>query len=81
MDLNEALAGRRSVRDYTTRAVDETTICCLIDAAVLAPSAVNQQPYTFTVVRDQAVLTASRAMRRRICWKRCPKIRMRIVSA
>jgi nitroreductase len=56
MDINEAISGRRSVREYTSQPVDEATIRRLIDAAVLAPSAVNQQPWTFTVVRDQALL-------------------------
>ncbi len=56
MDLHEAIAGRRSVREYQARVVDEATIRRLIDAAVHAPSAVNQQPWTFTVVRDQDVL-------------------------
>ncbi|MGP0094228.1 MAG: nitroreductase family protein [Xanthobacteraceae bacterium] len=56
MDLDEAISGRRAVREYTDQAVDERTIHGLIDAAVHAPSAVNQQPWTFTVVRDQNVL-------------------------
>lgn len=56
MDINEAIAGRRAVREYTVQAVDDRTIRRLIDAAVLAPSAVNQQPCTFTVVRDQNML-------------------------
>jgi nitroreductase len=56
MDLNEAISGRRSVREYTAQAIDERTIHRLIDAAVHAPSAVNQQPWTFTVVRDQSVI-------------------------
>jgi nitroreductase len=56
MDLIEAIISRRAVRDYTAQAVDERTIRRLIDAAVHAPSAVNQQPWTFTVVRDQSVL-------------------------
>ena len=56
MDLEEAIAGRRSVREYTTQAVHEPTIRSLIDAAIRAPSAVNQQPWTFTVVRDQTML-------------------------
>ena len=56
MDLHEALKGRRSVREYTAQPVDEATIRDLIGAAVLAPNAVNQQPWTFTVVRDQSVL-------------------------
>lgn len=56
MQLDEAISGRRSVREYTTQPVDETIIRRLIDAAVLAPSAVNEQPWAFTVVRDQALL-------------------------
>jgi nitroreductase len=56
MDIHEAIRGRRAVRDYTAEAVDEQVLLSLIDAAVQAPSAVNQQPWTFTVVRDPAVL-------------------------
>lgn len=56
MDLREAIAGRRSVREYTAQTIDVPTILRLLDAAVHAPSAVNQQPWTFTVVRDQDVL-------------------------
>jgi nitroreductase len=56
MDIHEAIAGRRAVRDYSAQPIDERTIRGLIDAAVQAPSAVNQQPWTFTVVRDQGVL-------------------------
>ena len=56
MDLDDAIMSRRSVREYTAEPVDEPTIRRLIDAAVHAPNAVNQQPWTFTVVRDQGVL-------------------------
>jgi nitroreductase len=56
MDLSEAITGRRSVREYTDKAPDKQTIRRLLDAAVQAPSAVNQQPWTFTVVRDQKLL-------------------------
>ena len=47
---------RAVVRQYTAQAVDEKLIRALIDAALQAPSAVKQQPWTFTVVRDQGVL-------------------------
>ena len=56
MDVDEAISGRRSVREYTTQAVEGQTIYYLINAAILAPNAVNQQPWTFTVVRDQGLL-------------------------
>ena len=56
MNIEEAISGRRSVREYTTQAVDERTIDRLIAAAIHAPNAVNQQPWTFAVVRDQKLL-------------------------
>ena len=56
MDFNQVISGRRSIREYTAQAVDERTIDLLIDAAVHAPNAVNEQPWTFTVVRNQRVL-------------------------
>ena len=56
MDIEEVIAGRRSCRQYSEQAVDEHTIRRLIDAAVLAPNAVNEQPWMFTVVRDQPLL-------------------------
>jgi len=56
MDLKEAIYTRRSVRDFTTDLVDEKTLAELIDAAIQAPSAVNQKPCSFCVVRDKTVL-------------------------
>ena len=56
MELNDAIFGRRSVREYASQEVDEQAIRRLIEAAVHAPNAVNQQPWMFTVVRDKAVL-------------------------
>jgi len=56
MDIDEAISGRRSTRDYTAQAVLHQSIRRLIDAAVHAPSASNGQPWTFTVVRDQGLL-------------------------
>lgn len=56
MKIDEAISGRRSVREYTTQPVDKKAIDRLIEAAILAPNAVNQQPWTFTVVRDQSLL-------------------------
>lgn len=56
MDIYDAISGRRSTRGYQSKAVDEPTIRRLIAAAVQAPNAVNQQPWTFTIVRDQTLL-------------------------
>ena len=56
MDLLEAIAGRRSVREYTAQAVEDAVVDRLLAAAVSAPSAHNGQPWRFTVVRDRALL-------------------------
>src|SRR5665647_2005269 len=56
MDRREAVYTRRAVREFTDELVDEKTLRQVIDAAVQAPSAVNQQPWSFCVVRDKALL-------------------------
>ena len=58
MDLRETIYARRSVRDFKPDPVDEKKLRELIAAAAQAPSAVNQQPCTFCVVRDKSVLAA-----------------------
>jgi nitroreductase len=52
MDLSHAIAARRAVREYTDAVISRETIHGLIDAAVLAPSALNRQPWSFAVVLD-----------------------------
>jgi nitroreductase len=56
MDLVDAIHGRRSVRDYRAEPLNDATLRGLMDAAVWAPSAINEQPWHFTVVRDQRKL-------------------------
>jgi nitroreductase len=56
MELLEAINGRRSVREYTEQPVGDADLRALIDAATKAPSAINQQPWAFVVVKDRAQL-------------------------
>ena len=56
MDIATVISGRRSTREYQNRIPEKTLIESLIEAAILAPNAVNQQPWTFTVVCDHALL-------------------------
>jgi len=56
MDFQEVLYARRAVRAYMAEPVSEPLLRQLIDGAVQAPSAVNEQPWLFSVVRDRAVL-------------------------
>lgn len=56
MNLDKAIHGRRAVREYKPDSVNEQTIRALIDAAIQAPSAVNQQPWQFSVIRNRTLL-------------------------
>jgi nitroreductase len=56
MDFERTVYSRRAVREYTDEPIDEATLRRLIDAAVQAPSAVNEQPWIFSVVRDPIAL-------------------------
>lgn len=56
MELKEAIYSRRATREFTSEPVDDKTLRELIDAAVQAPSAVNQQPWCFCIVRDKVLL-------------------------
>jgi len=53
MELMDAFRNRRSVRDYSDAAIDRATIERLIEAAILAPSAMNLQPWAFAVLLDR----------------------------
>ncbi|HND62014.1 MAG TPA: nitroreductase family protein [Opitutaceae bacterium] len=53
MDLTEAIYGRRAIRHFTDAPVPTTAIEHLLKAALQAPSATNQQPWAFGVVRGQ----------------------------
>jgi nitroreductase len=56
--LLELIHARRSIRKYTGEAVSDQDVHELLDAAMAAPSAGNQQPWHFVVIRDRALLSA-----------------------
>ena len=56
MELLQAINERRSVREFTDEPVSDATLRELIDAAIQAPSAINQQPWSFVVVKNQRLL-------------------------
>lgn len=47
---------RRSIRKYTSEDVSDELITELLKAAMSAPSAGNQQPWDFIIVKDRTVL-------------------------
>jgi nitroreductase len=50
------ILSRRSIRKYTGQRVSDDQVTELLRAAMSAPSAGNQQPWCFVVVRSQEVL-------------------------
>ena len=47
---------RRSVRSFTDQEILDADIAAIIDAGICAPSALNQQPWEFIVIKDKNIL-------------------------
>ena len=58
MDVIHAVMGRRSIRRYTRMEVPDDTVNQLLQAAMSAPSAGNEQPWQFIVIRQRGILDA-----------------------
>ena len=56
MDAIEAIMTRRSIRKYTKEPVPESLVGELLQAAMAAPSARNEQPWHFVVMTDHKVM-------------------------
>jgi nitroreductase len=56
MELDQAIAGRRSVRKFTDYVVSDDEIRALIEAAGQAPSWANTQVWEFIAVRDRGLI-------------------------
>lgn len=56
MEFQEVLRCRRAVRDFRSDPVPPRMLRRLADAAVQAPSAMNEQPWRFSIVTDPAML-------------------------
>jgi nitroreductase len=58
LETREAIRTRRSVRTFTPDPVPQATVRALLEAAMQAPSAGNQQPWQFVVIDDRPLLDA-----------------------
>ena len=58
MDAMEGILSRRSIRKYTAQPVPDEVVQELLEAAMSAPSAGNEQPWQFVVIRNRQVLDA-----------------------
>ena len=53
----EIIKLRRSVREYLDKEISDSDIDKIIEAGIMAPSAKNQQPWEFIVIKDKNTLT------------------------
>jgi len=56
MDAIEVILSRRSIRKYKKKAVPKKLIDELLNAAMHAPSACNEQPWHFVIINNREVL-------------------------
>jgi nitroreductase len=56
MTVAESIRSRRAIRSYAPTPVERATVMKLLEAAVLAPTAVHEEPWSFLVIQDRALL-------------------------
>ncbi len=56
MNVKEAIENRRSIRSYQDKAIPEDIISELIEAARLAPSGNNAQPWLYKIISDKKTI-------------------------
>ena len=56
MSIMDAIYKRSSVRPYSAKVLDQTTIRILLAAAVRAPTAVHLEPWVFAILQDTSAL-------------------------
>ena len=56
MELMDAIRTRRSIRKYDDKPISDDMVREILDAAMMAPSAGNAQPWRFLVVNDRTIL-------------------------
>jgi nitroreductase len=58
MDVHQAIATKRAVRQFSEQPLSEQDVVAILDAGRHAQSSKNDQPWRFIAVRDRSTLTA-----------------------
>lgn len=72
MKFDDLITSRFSVRSYTSEKIDRSIILEILEAAHLAPSAVNYQPWHFIVITEEADLRSLHEVYQRNWFKEAP---------
>lgn len=67
MRLDEAIKGRRSIRKYAKKPIEDSVIEELIDLARQAPSSMNGQPWIFIIVREDETKRRLAELKNKYC--------------
>jgi nitroreductase len=62
LDFFEVIKNRRSIRKYQDKSVEKEKLQKVLDAARLAPSAMNRQPYQLFVISSKEILSKINAV-------------------
>lgn len=72
MKFDDLIASRFSVRSFTNEKVDRSIILEILEAAHMAPSAVNYQPWQFIVIDQSEELANLQAVYPRAWFRQAP---------
>lgn len=56
MDVIDVIYNRRAVRDYLTTKIDKDLIQTLLNAAIQAPTAMHEEPWSFVIIQNKDLL-------------------------
>lgn len=74
MEFKELIRRRYSVRNYSTQAIEDDKLNMILEAARIAPSAVNYQPVKLYVVREKEKLSDIKGCYHREWIKNAPVV-------
>lgn len=74
MDVYTAVMERRSVRSYRNEPISEEMIEQIMAAAVMAPSAVNLQPWYFVVIKSEEAMEKLKTVMGQVAVKMYPNL-------
>lgn len=72
MKLDDIITRRFSVRSFTNEKIDRSIILEVLEAARMAPSAVNYQPWHFVVVSEEGSLSSLHEVYHRNWFREAP---------
>ncbi len=74
MDVIEAIKTRKSIRGYKPNLVPKEVLAEILEAAIRAPSGMNNQPWEFTVIAGDVIKQIGQANLEKLSARETPKM-------